>query len=240
MLNLEAAELLKLKNNRLFLVATLLTLLIPADLVWMDAGRPQWWIEEIGLQTWFQASVQTTLMIVGPILSGFVLTQLIQQEYAERTIISMLTAPVPRASLLWGKLTVWLLWNIVVALETWAVLAVGSFIIFPEDAAMASVWYLGRLIVKSSLLSVWLILPLLAVCVWQRKLFYPSLLGTLFLTMLSTLSYQAWPVLPFMAVNILFSGEATEAYLLVGTISLTIWALAGLIAAFASFRRQAL
>ena len=82
MLNLVAAELLKLKNNRLFLVATLLTLLIPADLVWMDAGRPQWWIEEIGLQTWFQASVQTTLMIVGPILSGFVLTQLIHQ-YAD-------------------------------------------------------------------------------------------------------------------------------------------------------------
>lgn len=240
MLNLVAAELLKLKNNRLFLVATLLALLIPVDLVWMDAGRPQWWIEEIGLQSWLQAAVQTTLMIVGPILSGFVLTHLIQQEYAERTIISMLTAPVPRASLLWGKLTVWLLWNIVVALETWAVLAVGSFIVYPEGASMAGVWWLGGLIATSTLLSMGMLLPLLAVGVWQRKLFYPSLLGAFFLTMLSTLTYQAWPVLPFMAVNVLFSGEAPASYLLCGAISLTIWAVAGLIAAFYSFKRQAL
>lgn len=50
----------------------------------------------------------------------------------------------------------------------------------------------------------------MAVGVWQRKLFYPSLLMAFFLTMLSTLTYQTYPVLPFMAVNVLFNGGAAD------------------------------
>ena len=240
MLNLLAAELLKLKNNRLFLVATLLALVIPALLVWQDASAPAWWRAEIGLTNWLKATVQTCLMIIGAILSGFVLTHLIQLEYAERTVISMLTAPVPRTKLLAGKLAIWLLWNVLVALETWAVLSAGSFIAYPEEATTATVFALGALIAKCTLLSMGLLLPVLAVGVWQRKLFYPSLLAVFFLVMLSTFTYQAYPILPFMAVNMLFNGTWPADYLMVGKISLTLWALLGLGAALVSFKRQAL
>lgn len=240
MLNFTAAELLKLKNNRLFLVATLLALLIPAALVWQESGRPAWWLEELGMISWARAEAQTCLLIIGPILSGFVLTHLIQLEYSERTIISMLTAPVPRKALLGSKLIVWLLWNAVVALETWAVLTLGSYILYPETASTATVLWLGGLVGQCTLLSIGLLLPLMAVGVWQRKLFYPSLLMAFFLTMLSTLTYQTYPVLPFMAVNVLFNGGAPTLYMAVGKASLTVWALAGLTAAIRSFNRQAL
>lgn len=240
MLDFIAAELLKLKNNRLVLAATLLALLIPAGMVWQDSGRPDWWLEAIGLESWAQAEVQTSLLIIGPILSGFVLTHMIQLEYSERTIISMLTAPVPRKALLGSKLIVWLLWNAVIALETWIVLAVGSYIVYPDAASAATALWIGSLVGKCTLLSIGLILPVLAVSVWQRKLFYPSLLLVFFLTMLSALTYQTYPVLPFMAVNMLFNSGAPAAYMLTAKISLILWAAAGLGAALASFDRQAL
>lgn len=192
------------------------------------------------MTSWARAEAQTSLLIIGPILSGFVLTHLIQLEYSERTIISMLTAPVPRKALLGSKLIVWLLWNAVVALETWGVLAAGSYILYPETASMATVLWLGGLVGQCTLLSVGLLLPLMAVGVWQRKLFYPSLLMAFFLTMLSTLTYQTYPVLPFMAVNMLFNGGAPAAYMLTAKISLTLWAALGLSAAWLSFERQAL
>ena len=240
LLNFIAAELLKLKNNRLFLVATILALLIPAGMVWQESGRPDWWLETIGLENWARAEAQTSLLIIGPILSGFVLTHMIQLEYSERTIISMLTAPVPRKALLGSKLIVWLLWNVVIALETWGVLAVGSYILYPDLASAAAVLWIGSLVGKCTLLSVGLLLPVMAVSVWQRKMFYPSLLLVFFLTLLSTLSYQTYPVLPFMAVNTLFSGGAPAVYMLTAKISLTLWAALGLSAAWLSFERQAL
>lgn len=101
MLNILANERLKLIRNILLPVCTLIALILPVFMVVVD------FMEKDAITTtmlgigWLRRSIIPIQIIAYPVLSGFVITFLIQKEYAERTMINTLTAPTNRAKFTW-------------------------------------------------------------------------------------------------------------------------------------------
>lgn len=216
--------------------ATLLAVLLPVGLVLQWLAKPSAYVAAIGLAVWLSGSVHGLLLLVDMALGGFVLTQLVQSEYSQRTIINMLTAPVARPTFLAGKLLIWALWSALTACLTGAVLAVGIYLLFPAEANAAAWQMLAAQVTQALLLNLGVLSPMAAIVIWQRASFYPSMLYCFFAVLLSSLQYNALPVLPFMAVGAIYRGYAVQA----GAISLIIWIIISLTTAFAVFRRQIL
>ena len=101
LLNVISAEWLKLRSNRIFTVCSLLTLLTSAFMVFRDLvivdNPPE------SYQMWLP-SIYIVVGMVLSIMSGFIITFLMQREYEDRTINNVLTAPTSRGRYLFGKL----------------------------------------------------------------------------------------------------------------------------------------
>lgn len=60
-------------------------------------------------QMWLP-SIYIVVGMVLSIMSGFIITFLMQREYEDRTINNVLTAPTSRWRFLFGKLVIWFIW----------------------------------------------------------------------------------------------------------------------------------
>jgi ABC-type transport system involved in multi-copper enzyme maturation permease subunit len=117
-------------------------------------------------------------------LSGFIITFLIQREYADTTIINTLTAPVARVKFLLGKLIVWGLWHIAITLCFLVIACVGVYSSYGESALSENLPAIIGTVLKAGLFFWGTLLPVAWVAVLQKKAFYPSLLLTLFVSAL--------------------------------------------------------
>ena len=71
-------------------------------------------------------TVSMLVNVVLPIMSGFFITQSMQKEYGEKTIINIVTAPVNRKTFVLSKIAVWFCWCFVVMMVTECLTIVGS------------------------------------------------------------------------------------------------------------------
>jgi len=110
LLNILANEKMKLKRNKLVITCTLIGILLPLVMIWSDIRNSNSLLEEFTIMQWLSRLILPIQLIVYPVLSGFVITFLIQKEYMERTIINTLTAPANRNKFLLGKFIVWVIW----------------------------------------------------------------------------------------------------------------------------------
>ena len=115
MRNILAAELLKLKRSKLIPVCTLIALVVPVFMIILDA------MDKVGITAdmegcdWLIRLIIPIQMFIYPILSGFIITFLIQKEYVERTMLNTLTAPVNRTKLILSKFVIWMGWHLLVS-----------------------------------------------------------------------------------------------------------------------------
>jgi bacitracin transport system permease protein len=121
---------------------------------------------------------------VYPVLSGFVITFLIQKEYADVTMINTLTAPVTRIKFLLGKLIVWALWHIAITLCFLTISCVGVYSLYGYSILAENFSAILATVLKGGIFFLGTLLPVAWVAVLQRKAFYPALLLTLFITAL--------------------------------------------------------
>ena len=70
-------------------------------------------------------TVSMLVNLVLPIMSGFFITQSMQKEYGEKTIINIVTAPVNRKTFVFSKIAVWFCWYLVVMIVTECLTIVG-------------------------------------------------------------------------------------------------------------------
>jgi hypothetical protein len=176
LLNVLAAERMKLKRNRLLTICSAMAILWPVLL--MNAGLPE---TAVGYVFRLQVLCQLT---VYPVLSGFIITFLFQKEYADMTIINTLTAPVARIKFLLGKLIIWGLWHIIINLCFLVISCVGVYSLYGESALLENLPSIIGVILKAGIFFLGTLLPVAWVAVLQKKTFYPSLLLTLIITAL--------------------------------------------------------
>lgn len=239
MLNVISAEWMKLKRNRIFAVCTLLTFLASAFMVFKDAV-----IVEKPLPT-YQLWLPTVYIVAGailPIMSGFIVTFLMQREYEDRTINNVLTAPISRLRFLLGKLAIWLIWYVGTLVGVVAIYMMGGWLIYPTTFGIAGTKVLVFTLFKYRLLGFIAAIPLLTVSVLQRKLFYPTIMVALAFTgieLFATLMPLEFArVIPWSAVVVQSIVELplVDDVLTLGIIFLT--GIIGLVTAYLLLKKQ--
>jgi len=188
--------------------------------------------------------VASPLNTVISIMSGFVITVLIQREYQDNTLINVLTAPVARVEFIISKSIVWFIWHFVTLTINIAIITLGYRFIFSEtfqiNKAVEFITGLGSL----GLLSFVTFLPLLWIVVKQRKTFYPSVLFTLIFAVLliAIANYPIFNVIPWTAVTLVSVPESRAIIgtpgMIIGLSSIFICGILGLSFACFSFSKQ--
>lgn len=178
--NLLAAERLKLRHNRLIISCSSLAIILPVMVIATDIFQGA--LPKYSIMGWVFRLASLCQYFAYPVLSGFVLTFLIQREYTDHTIINMLTAPVSRTRLLIGKLIIWATWHITMTIGYLAIVCLGAGILYGSATLYGSFYEIASFIIKFGLLHLVTLTPIAWVAVLQRKNFYPSLLCTIIFT----------------------------------------------------------
>ena len=236
MLNVLAAERLKLKRDRLLLMSTMAAVIFPLMLLGGGAN------ELTSLRWVFRLQMMCQLCVY-PILSGFVITFLMQKEYADLTIISALTAPVSRMKFLFGKLTVWFVWHLTVAVCFTAVICLGVYTLFGASEFAEIMPTVIKMTMTTGIFSFGSLIPAAWIAVMQRKMFYPSLMFSLAATGLGFAGLLQPGLLgsamPWSAVLLLtMPGGAVNSR--IAYASIAVCAVLGLLLAALAFRKQEL
>lgn len=239
MLNVISAEWMKLRRNRIFTVCSLLTLFSSGFMVFKDLV-----IVERPPET-YQMWLMGIYMVVGmmlSIMSGFIITFLMQREYEDRTINNILTAPTSRGRFLLGKVSIWFIWYILTLVGVVIIYTIGGWLIYPETFGFTGAKTLVLTLLKYCLLSFVATLPLLTVSVVQRKLFYPTIMVALAFTGIEmfamNMPFKIARIIPWSAVVVqsLVELPLKDDLVTLGSIFLT--GIIGLFAAYWLFKKQ--
>lgn len=234
-------EILKLEKNKMAFIGFVFTICIPVLLVLKAV-----FLDKIKID--YHEWIQTVFMLVNlvlPIMSGFFITQSMQKEYGEKTIINIITAPVNRKVFVFSKITVWFFWYVVVMIVTECLTILGSLILFHSQVTSSAICFTIQLFTQIGLLSYIAFLPIIWIAIRQRTLFYPTMLSVLFFVLLqcagSQVSEELLPVacfVPWLAIQISAMLPANSQYLYICIASILCSGLLGIILAIFEFRTQ--
>lgn len=234
-------ELLKLKKNKMAFIGFLSTISIPVLLVFKSL-----WIDKtkIDYQEWLR-TVSMLVNILLPVMSGFFITQSVQKEYGEKTIINIITAPVNRTFFVLSKIAVWFCWYAAVMAITEVITIAGSFLLFYPQITHASVSFTIQLFTQIGILSFIAFLPVIWIAIRQRTLFYPTMLCTLLFVLLQTAGSQvseellpAASLVPWLAVQISVMLPSDCQYFYSCMFSILCSGLIGIVCSIREFRKQ--
>lgn len=175
MLNILATERMKLRRDKLMLVCSLIAVLLPIFMVWYEFYSTGGAMPDEGVVHWVSRYSLMYQLIVYPVLSGLVFTFSLHREYGDQTLINTLTAPVGRAKFLLGKIIVWTVWHISITAAFLAIMCVSVSVFYGSSYLFAGFAGIASLVMKSGLLNLGTLTPIIWVAVLQRKPFYPSL-----------------------------------------------------------------
>lgn len=191
------AELIKARHNRIYMLCGALALLLPLLVTIKDCGTAST-RAMLSAGEWMVSTRDLCLTLALPLFSGMILTQLFQKEYTERTIINQLTSPISRIDFLTGKLAAWAAFHMGMCLLSILGICIGVFFVYPGQADLYLLLDCIRQSLLHGLLMFLVLTPLLAVAVFQKVLFYPSVLLCLLFTLIAGSSYVLPGNLPFL------------------------------------------
>ena len=243
MLNIVYAELMKTKKSKIFTISTLIALVVPVFLIIHGAILEPLTAQYTHYTDWFMTGLMFSGTVL-PIMSGFVISILIQREYQDHTVINVLTAPVSRISFIVSKLMIWFLWYAVTLFAIIAIFVLGYYLVYTETFYFNGVKLLVELFTKFGLLSFVASFPLLWIAIKQRKVFYPSILLALFFTAIQIAAFQTSAgllplasIVPWSAVAIV-SMSAPMPYSAICIASIVVTGLLGLLLSCYTFNKQ--
>lgn len=238
-------ELKKLRHDLFILIAYLLAIAVPiimtAITYWQTVTRGSY--VDTNPMSFIGANQMLCQVGVFPVFSGFIITFMMQKEYADRTLLNILTAPVARSKYIASKIFIWLGWTAVLTISFYGVMMFAVFII-SGPAYCSQLWMeiLSR-IAKSACLSSISLFPILTVAVLQREKYFPSILVTLGVVLLGLMglymSEKMGSIVPWAAIEkmMLLPGSVNET---TAYASIFITGLIGILSSLVLFKKQEL
>lgn len=241
MRNAICSEFLKIRKNKMALLGMAIVILLPILLIlkgiFLDGINREY-------RDWFM-TVSMVTMLVFPIVSGFVITTMVQKEYQDKTLRNILTAPTLRSVFVVAKTLVWLFWYILTLFFAEIAVVAGIYILFPDEFTSINLQYAVFSYTQGCLFSFVAMLPVLWITIKQTVLFYPSILATLGVTVLQMAGRQITEELllpaslcPWTAVSISGMVQAGTLYWIICTISILFCGIIGFFGAILSFIHQ--
>ena len=234
-------EILKLKKNKMALIGFTVTISIPILLILKSILIDK---TKIDYHEWIM-TVSMLINLVLPIMSGFFITQSMQKEYGEKTIINIVTAPVNRKTFVFSKIAVWFCWYLVVMIVTECLTIIGSLILFHSQVTSTTICFTIQLFTQIGLLSYIAFLPIIWIAIRQRTLFYPTMLCTLVFVLFQSvgtqISEEILPVasfVPWLAIQIPIMLPQNSEYLYICIGSILCTGIIGICLAVREFKKQ--
>lgn len=235
------AELFKLKKDIMFFIGTIIVVAIPILILVKDV---YFTTPPKELLNWIMSCCLIDFLILS-VISGFIITNLIQREYQAGTLINILTSSVSRAAFVISKLIIWFLWYSTMLAIIIAITVFGSKIIYPTQLNQQYLKIIIELFSKFGILSFFSFIPLLWVSFMQKKLFYPSILTAMGFTAIwvggmNTSLEMILPacIVPWSAVSIIAMNQIGSPYVQIGLTSIILVGLIGLFLSYLSFNKQ--
>lgn len=235
------AELFKLKKDIMFFIGTIIVVAIPILILVKDV---YFTTPPKELLNWIMSCCLIDFLILS-VISGFIITNLIQREYQAGTLINILTSSVSRAAFVISKLIIWFLWYSTMLAIIIAITVFGSKIIYPTQLNQQYLKITIELFSKFGILSFFSFIPLLWVSFMQKKLFYPSILTAMGFTAIwvggmNTSLEMILPacIVPWSAVSIIAMNQIGSPYVQIGLTSIILVGLIGLFLSYLSFNKQ--
>lgn len=235
------AELFKLKKDIMFFIGTSIVVAIPILILVKDV---YFTTPPKELLNWIMSCCLIDFLILS-VISGFIITNLIQREYQAGTLINILTSSVSRAAFVISKLIIWFLWYSTMLAIIIAITVFGSKIIYPTQLNQQYLKITIELFSKFGILSFFSFIPLLWVSFMQKKLFYPSILTAMGFTAIwvggmNTSLEMILPacIVPWSAVSIIAMNQIGSPYVQIGLTSIILVGLIGLFLSCLSFNKQ--
>jgi len=236
LLNIIGTELVKMRKSKMFIISSMIVWSFTAFLIIIDPSLADF------TYTWFV--IGSPLNLVLSIMSGIIITVLIQREYQDNTIINVLTAPVARKEFVFSKCFAWFIWHVATLGITIAITAISYKLVFPEAFQTNAVTEFIVGFGTMGLLSFVTFLPLLWIAIKQRKLFYPTVFFTLIFAVLQ-LSIANSPIfnaIPWTAVSLISLAESQAIIgtsgMIIGLTSIFVCGVLGVGLACNSFGKQ--
>ncbi len=224
--NILAAELMKLKKNKMAETGTLLLCAMPVLAMIKKILIDK---DSIGLQEWY-LTIFLLQTIALPVVNGFVLTSLIQREYQDCTLRNTLCAPVSRSAFLLSKTVIWFLWFFLSASAAMLLTLSGARLLFPSGFGTDELLLIAGQLTQQALLVFLTSLPALWIAVSQRAAFYPALLAVLGFAILETAGMQVsveWllpaSLCPWTAVSVSALVEKGSVFYFLCLLSAALW-----------------
>lgn len=233
-----SAEFIKLSKNKIYLISAIIVLVSAIIIVVKDLLNVS---VPLDFRDWLKSCYMVTGLIL-PIMSGFVISFSIQQEYEERTIINVLTAPTSRIIFLFSKVIVWFIWYIIVLFGTEIIYSIGGFLIYPSTFGTRGVSILIYELTKFRLLGYLAAMPLLWIAILQKKMFYPTVMATLFITGIElaaiNMPMNIATCIPWSAVTIVAISSTSFSNIVIGVASIFIAGIIGIVLSCITFIKQ--
>ncbi|WP_166243313.1 ABC transporter permease [Paenibacillus turpanensis] len=188
MVNLLLAELLKLKRSKMMLISMIGSAVAPfmvvvASYIHMTTKQPA---KPVVFEQLFFETNLYTLLVIGVPLYGVVTAYLINREFIEDTLKSLLTIPVSRFMFLASKLVLLLGWMLLLTLLAWSLtLGLGALLGF-DGLSSALVAGSFRRFVIGGLLLFALSTPTVLICLWMKS-YVPTIIFTIVITMINVM-----------------------------------------------------
>jgi len=225
----------------MILVGTIIVLVLPIFIIIKDlflSSPPDTYAEWI-------LGICVVNFISLPIISGFIITCLVQREYQEHTIVNMLTAPVSRNTFVLTKLVIWFIWYLIMLVLVEAIVILGYWIIYPTSFDTDGIKMIIQILTIFGLSNFIASIHLLWITIIQKKLFYPSILGAMGFTVIliagantSLEMMMLASIVPWSASSVISIGEPSTLYLIISISSIVISGALGLLLSLYSFMRQ--
>ena len=173
-------------------------------------------------------------------MSGFVLTTLIQREYQDHTMINVLTAPVARTKFIMSKLLAWFIWHFTTLVVVIIIFAVWYQFIFSGYEIIGNVVDYLRL----GLFSFISMIPLIWIAIMQRRVFFPTIFLSFVLAGATVIISDGmlYNIIPWTAVPLVSFSYIIDALpvsrLIIGLISISATGILGLVLACMTFAKQ--
>jgi bacitracin transport system permease protein len=193
LVDLLAAELLKLKRSKMLLLSVIGAGLAPFMVVlafYLNRSSADPSGEQAVFETLFYNTSMYTALLVGVPLYSLVAAHLFLREYTEDTLKNLLTIPVSRAGLMISKMVLLLAWIVLLSLTAWVfTILFGLLGSFDGLSGVLILDYLIRFAAQGFLL--WsLTTPVILVTIVMKN-YVPPMIAAISITMLNVLVFNS-------------------------------------------------
>ncbi|MBT2289403.1 ABC transporter permease [Paenibacillus albidus] len=192
MVNLLAAELLKLKRSKMVLLSVIGAAFAPLMVVLAfyisKNTRPA---EEVaGFDVLFYNTSMYTILLIGVPLYSVVTAYLFNREYVEDTLKNLLTIPVSRTQLLLSKMLLLLLWILLLTGVAWVLTIVFGWIGQFEGLSGA---LLGKTLVQYFIAGLFMFIlstPIILITLVMKN-YVPTIIAALIINLVNVLAFNS-------------------------------------------------